>query len=143
MGWRTESVRQYRIRLSRGHCSSGVENCAADRVLRYPSHRAEVDQLQDRRVVRTTNPYGGGKTWYSPKRYEDPAEALAELAIKRAPDYRVGPIPADEMPDFDVNGMRVVAPANGQPGGGLEVCTTGEAHIFGCYDFSADTWEDL
>jgi hypothetical protein len=41
------------------------------------------------------------------------------------------------MPDFDVNGPQPV-----QPGGGIEVCTTGQLFVFGCSNFVNGDWED-
>jgi hypothetical protein len=116
-----------------------------DLYYRYASHQAEFDQLREERLIRSTNPLGAGKTWYAPTRYDDPLLAQADLALKRPPARRFGPIPADEMPDFDINGPQPVQPAYGQPGGGIEVCTTGRVFIFGCYNLAlaSGDWEDL
>lgn len=68
--------------------------------------------------------------WYTPDRYDSGLEAQRHLALRYAPTYRVGPIPSDELPDFDHVQLRVAAPAFGQPGGGLEVATTRTHYLF-------------
>ena len=113
-----------------------------DLYYRYASHQAVFDQLRENRLIRSTNPRGGGRTWCTPSRYDNPLVAQTELALRRPPARRFGPIPADEMPDFDVHGRQVVQPAYGQPGGGIEVCTTGQVFIFGCYNLANGDWED-
>lgn len=110
---------------------------------RFFSHSAEFNQLQRDRVVHTTNPHGRGEPWFTPTRFEDPVDAQRLLALQRTPQFRVGPIPADEMPDFDVCGPRRIQPAYGQPGGAVEVCTTMPVFIFGCYNFGSRDWEPL
>jgi hypothetical protein len=114
-----------------------------DLYYRYASHQDESDQLREKRFIQSTNPRGNGRTWYTPTRYDDPHLAQIELALKRPPMRRIGPIPADEMPDFDVNGPQLIQPAYGRPGGGIEVCTTGQAFIFGCYNLLSGDWDDL
>lgn len=68
--------------------------------------------------------------WFTPDRYDTGAEAQRFLAIRYTPTCRVGPIPSDELPDFDHIPLRVVAPAHRQPGGGLEAATTQIVHLF-------------
>ena len=68
--------------------------------------------------------------WFTPDRYDTGEEAQRFLAMRYIPTHRVGPIPSDELPDFDHIFLRVVAPAHGQPGGGLEAATTRIAHLF-------------
>ena len=68
--------------------------------------------------------------WYTPDRYDTGLEAQQYLALRNTPTYRIGPIPSDEIPDPDHVQLRVVAPAFGQPGGGLEVATTKTHYLF-------------
>jgi hypothetical protein len=68
--------------------------------------------------------------WFSPDCYDTGSEAQRFLAIRYTPTYRVGPIPSDELADFDHTPLRVVAPAHGQPGGGLEAATTQTVYLF-------------
>lgn len=110
---------------------------------RYFSHPAEINQPHRERVVHTTNPDNGGKTWFTPTRYQDPNEAQRLLALAQAPQYRVGPIQADTMPVFNVRGPQRIQPAYGHPGGGIEVCTTEPIYLFGCYNFASSDWEPL
>ena len=100
---------------------------------RYISHTEEVKQIRNERKIKSTNPKTHG-TWFSTTRYEDPVEAQDKLALSTKPTHRVGPIPADEMPDFDIP-LRPVAPANSRPGGGVEARTKDEIWIFGIYEF--------
>ena len=62
--------------------------------------------------------------WYTPDRYDTGAEAQRFLAMSYTPTYRVGPMPSDELPDFDHTTLTVEGAAYGQPGGGLEAGTT-------------------
>lgn len=116
---------------------------AQDVYYRYFSHSEELDQLRNGRVVLTSNPHNGYKTWFTPTRFSDPSLAQRLLAIQRVPQHRVGPIPADEMPDFNVHGPQIVQPVGNMPGGATEVCTTQPVYIFGCYNFGASDWESL
>jgi hypothetical protein len=107
---------------------------------RYFSHPLELQQLVDDRMIHTSSPGNGGKTWFTPQRFNDPVDALDLLALSRLPEYRVGPIRGDDMPDFDVCGPQRIEPMGGRSGGGIEVCTTKKIHIFGCYAFDSKTW---
>lgn len=69
------------------------------------------------------------QTWYSPDRYDRRSEALAFLALRRTPTHRVGPFPEDELPAWAIP-LRRVAPAFGQPGGGLEAATGDPVYLF-------------
>jgi hypothetical protein len=110
---------------------------------RYFNHPDEISQLHRERMVHTTNPHNGYKTWFTPTRFNDPAAAQQLLALDYVPQYRVGPIRADEMPDFDVHGPQIIQPVGNFPGGAIEVCTTQPVFIFGCYNFATSDWEDL
>lgn len=46
------------------------------------------------------------------------------------PTYRVGPIPSDELPDFDDTPLSVVEAAYGESGGGLQAATTQTKYLF-------------
>jgi len=73
-----------------------------------------------------------GVTYYTTDFYEAAPEAQQKLALDFPPDSRVGPIPADEMPDFDAVPLKSVDPdpLNGQPGGGVEAATTSILRLF-------------
>ena len=77
---------------------------------RYISYQAEIDQVKRERKVYSTNPGTQYATWYCPTRHDDPATAQSELALRKRPTHRVGPIPVSEMPDFEI-ALRPVAPA--------------------------------
>jgi hypothetical protein len=116
---------------------------AQDVYYRYFGHPDEIDQLRRERMIRTTNPHNGYKTWFTPTRFSDPSTAQHLLALDYTPSYRVGPVPADEMPDFDVHGPQIIQPAGGHPGGAIEVCMTQPVYLFGCYNFGSSDWEPL
>lgn len=107
---------------------------------RYVSSPMEVNQVVKERKIQSMNPTTQYATWYTPTRYDDPHDAQRELALGKLPTYRVGPIPADEMPDFDI-GLRAVAPAFGQPGGGVEARTKSPVWLFGLWNFGSQCWE--
>ena len=79
-----------------------------------------------------------GVTYFAmdpPSRYETIAEASERLAMPPK-DIRVGPIPADELPAWDVVSPRTVSPValpdgRWQPGGGTECATSHPTWIFG------------
>jgi hypothetical protein len=98
-----------------------------------PEGNKEVKQIREKRKIKTANPKAQG-TWFTTTRYDKPNKAQRELALSEEPTHRVGPIRADEMPDFTIP-LRPVAPANNQPGGGVEVQVKDEIWIFGLYDF--------
>jgi hypothetical protein len=114
---------------------------AQDKFYRWVSHPAELEQFRRFRTIHSTNPKGGGKTWFTNQRIESTAEAQMVLALPNAPRHRVGPIPEDEMPYFNVCAARTVEPAYDNPGGGLEFCTTGYIEIFGWFSFDSVSWE--
>src|SRR5713101_7658254 len=68
--------------------------------------------------------------YYTPDRYDIASDAQRFLAMSYLPAYRIGPIPSDEVPDFDYIQLRPVAPANGQPVGGTEAATTQTLYLF-------------
>lgn len=103
---------------------------------RYISHPIEVQQIIERRIVRTTNPFVSG-TWYTPSRYENPQGAQQYLSLPDEPTNRVGPIPIQKIRYFNIVQLRIVGPAYGQPGGGLEGCTTSIVYLFGLFNFSS------
>ena len=87
----------------------------------------EANDIAQRHVIKS----GSGITWFTPNRYDAAATAQRDLALQAIPTHRVGPIPADELPDLDATSLRPVAPAFGFPGGGVEGATTVETHLFG------------
>lgn len=105
---------------------------------RYLSNPMEVHQIQQRGKVNTVNP-GALGTWYTANRYHNPGTAKRELALSRTPTHQVGPIPSDEMPHFRI-GLRPVAPANGEPGGGVEACTREPVWLLGLYNWNGTDW---
>lgn len=107
---------------------------------RFVSHHGEAAQLQAERKVLSTNPAAGHATWYTPTRYDDPVTASDQLALPSPPSHRIGPIPADEMPTFDI-GLRTVAPAFGKPGGGIEARTRSPVWLPGLWNFGARRWD--
>lgn len=109
---------------------------------RYFSHQEELLQVQRHKKLQSTNPATGGATWWTPTRYENPVAAQRELALSRPPKYRYGPVPVGNMPEMDI-AFRTVAPANGQPGGGVEVRTMQPLWLFGLWDFAKDNWAAL
>ena len=107
---------------------------------RYISSPGEVTQIVDQRKVHSTNAYTRHATWYTPTRFDIPADAQRELALPSAPTHRVGPISAAEMPSFAI-GLRVVAPAFGSPGGGVEAYTYDPVWLPGLWEFAHHAWE--
>jgi len=88
--------------------------------------QAEADSIVQTGVIKSSS----GITWFTPDFYESVQEAQEKLALPQIPTHRVGPVPADEMPDFDHCPIRPVRPRYGQPGGGVEAATTGEVKLF-------------
>ncbi len=101
---------------------------------RYISYPVEIQQIVAERKIQSTNPSEGFATWYTPTRYNNPAEAKSELALRTLPTHRVGPIPLDELPPLDI-GPRRADPADGEPGGGTEVRTRHPVWLFGLWAF--------
>jgi hypothetical protein len=109
------------------------------RYYRYISSQSEVRQVLEERIVESANnntPY----TWFTPTRYEDPQRAKEELALPRDPHHRVGPLHDVQMPSFN-QGPRKIQPNFGEPGGGVEVCTTESVPLFGLWNFQSDDWK--
>ena len=57
-----------------------------------------------------------GFTYFTYERYDDADRAQKRLALERRPEYRIGPIPEEEMPFIPYKG--VVPPTPLFPGGG-------------------------
>ena len=106
---------------------------------RYISHPDEVKQVLEERRLQSMNPRTGRATWYTAVRYDNPLVAQRELALDRVPSHRIGPIPADQMPPFDI-GPRDTAPLGDRPGGGLEARTKWPVWLSGLWDFGAKQW---
>jgi len=111
------------------------------RFYRYISHPAERENFRLNRVIHSTNPVGGGRTWSTNQRLESSAIAQASLALPSTPRYEVGPIPEDEMPFFNVCCARRVEPGYGNPGGGVEFCTTEPIYLFRWLSFEDNAVE--
>ncbi len=77
---------------------------------------------------------GPGQTckFFTPNRFDKATDAQRYLALSYLPQYRIGPIREDEVPDFDRVPLRFVSPANGQPGGGQEAATSETVYLFNC-----------
>ena len=109
----------------------------------FPPNDEEARRYKKERIIESVNRQGAPNprgTWWTPERYDYRDVARAELALDYLPEYRVGPIPSDRMPDFD-KPLRPVAATAKQPGGGVEAHTMGKVFIFGLYNFSKKDWE--
>lgn len=71
-----------------------------------------------------------GLTFLTPDLYPSAEEARKRLALPTLPVYRAGPFHEHELPPLTVP-HRVVAPANGQPGGGVECAVSEPIVLFG------------
>jgi hypothetical protein len=92
-----------------------------------------VDALERSQIMREKRiAPGPGQIckYYTPNRFDTAVDAQRYLALHYTPEFRIGPIPADEVPDFDHVQLRTIAPSNGQPGGGREVATTQTLYLF-------------
>jgi hypothetical protein len=98
--------------------------------LMFYRYTDEVEAAAIRQSQRIEPGAGRVTKWYTPDRYDTGLDARRFLALRYTPVYRVGPIPEDELPDLDHAPLRVVQPAYGQPGGGLEVATTKPMYLF-------------
>src|SRR6266487_6026018 len=65
---------------------------------------------------------GQNYKFYTTDFYDRATDAQRYLALSYLPKYRIGPIPEDEIPTFQIQ-PRIVSPTNGQPGGGREAAT--------------------
>ncbi len=94
--------------------------------------RAEADVVIKEKVIRSRS----GVTYFSPDIYHDAQEARRKLALDWVPECRIGPIPSDEMPDFDAVRLRPVDFIDpNKPGGGVQGATSKEVRLFDIYDF--------
>lgn len=106
---------------------------------RYVS-RGEIQYIQANKHIMAKS----GVTYFTPDRYDDPRVAQSMLAMPNKPDYRIGPIPADEMPDFDVVGIQSVGVVDAsRPGGGVEAATSATAYLFATYDFASGAFVNV
>ena len=102
---------------------------------RYVSS-SEMGRIRETRQIGSRS----GVTYFSPDRYDDAQEAYRRLALPRPPDFRVGPIPDDEMPDFDVVPLMSVGFVDpNRLGGGTEAATSRPVRLFAAYDFASRT----
>lgn len=104
-----------------------------------PVHVRELRWWLEERRVRSAAPSSSG-TWFSPTRYENPVDALRDLALPYIPTHRIGPIGIDQIPGFTIE-LRRSQPLFGQPGGGVEARGMGDVWLFGCWNFQTSDWE--
>ena len=96
----------------------------------------ELQSIRSDRVIRSMS----GVTYFSPDRYDDPGEAQGKLALPQQPDYRLGPLPADERPDFAASPLQPVGYIDSQrPGGGVEGATIKPIYLFAIFDYASGT----
>lgn len=101
---------------------------------------AELAYIRANREVRSLS----GVTYFTLDRYDDPDEAQRFLALERRPQFRVGPLPEDEMPEFDALPLQDVEfKGADRPGGGTEVATTATVSLFGVYDLGSRRFVDM
>lgn len=101
---------------------------------------AELAYINANREIRSLS----GITHFTPDRYDDPDEAQRFLALERRPQYRVGPIPEGEMPEFDAVPLQEVEfKGPDRPGGGTEMATTATVRLFGVYDLGSKRFVDM
>ncbi len=98
-----------------GQSSSGT---GQKYVYRYVSE-AEKEFIECEGIIQSTS----GKTYLSPEQYRSATRAQQRLSLRDKPEYRVR-IPRENLP-LDVAEPTIVEEAYGQPGGGLEMRTTG------------------
>lgn len=83
------------------------------------------------RQSRQIAPAPGQRTkWYTTDLYLSGADAKEYLSMRFTPTHRIGPIPADELPDLDSPSLRVVARKFGNHDGGLEAATSESVYLF-------------
>ncbi len=84
-----------------------------------------------------------GITYFTYERYDDANRAQERLALERRPEYRIGPIPEEEMPFIPYKG--VVPPTPPFPGGAPEIYITeplflvptlDPVYLLGIYEFN-------
>lgn len=93
---------------------------------------AELHYVRNNRQILARS----GVTYFTPDQYDNPDEAQRMLAMRHRPEYRIGPVPADEMPDFDAVPLQSVGFVDpSRPGGGVEAATSGTVYLFGAYRF--------
>ena len=71
-----------------------------------------------------------GITWLTPDVYNTGAEAREMLALEKNPLWRIRPIPAEEILEFDHCPLRRVGPDNNEDGGGWECATTRPIRLY-------------
>lgn len=69
------------------------------------------------------------ETWWTTLRTDDPDEARNLLALPYSCEYRVGPVPPDEMPDFDHTPLEPVPAVGPSPGEALQAATTNAVYV--------------
>ncbi len=109
---------------------------------RYITDVHERNQLVSERKIHSRNPMRGHETWFSPTRYDNPLQAQQNLALPATilPIYRLGPIPETAIENLTI-GPRRVQPANGHPGGGLEIATRSPVWLLGLWSFGLNNYD--
>ena len=106
---------------------------------RYVS-TAECQYIRDNKEINSLS----GVTYYTPDRYDDNSEAQRKLAMFSLPDYRIGPISADDMPDFDVVSLQPVGFVDPlKPGGGVEAATSRPVFLLAAFNLNSRTYDAL
>lgn len=101
---------------------------------RYVS-AAERDFVQNNSMIRSIS----GVTYFAmdpPSRYDSSTDVVNFLAVPTGKEFRLGPIPGDEAPDWDIVPPRTVGPKqlpDGMwvAGGGTEAATSAVVWLFG------------
>ncbi len=106
---------------------------------RYIS-QGELNEIRNTKTIQSKS----GVTYFTPDRYDNAQEARLKLALPFLPEYRIGPIPADEVPDFDSVPLGSVPYVDMErPGGGFEGATTMPLYLFGVYNLTQETYDTL
>ena len=90
-------------------------------------NQEERDFIEREGMIKSRSSRG---TFFTTRRYDTSAKAQKDLALERPPKYRIGPIPGDEMPEFDKRSLQPVGVSGSQPGGGLEGATAHAVYLF-------------
>jgi len=111
---------------------------------RYTDDQQEFKKLQnDHELEKQSTNISPTHTLYASVWYNNNANAQSDLGLTNVPDYRIGPFPVQELPQF-ASGPQPIQPCNGNPlGNGLEGSVTEPVHVFGVYNYGTGDWEAL
>ena len=107
-------------------CSRGKVRDMPTLFYRYVGEQ-EKDFIEKNAMIKSKSSRG---TYFTTNRHSSAAEAQQELALSRPPEYRIGPIPADEMPDLDKVPLQPAGLYKRQSGGGVEGATTHPVYLY-------------